>query len=75
MSNEEYFIYDPFKFNCQNFISGILKHHGLLSDKNNKFIYQDIKDIVRNLPVFTKFFARTYTDFTAKIKELRGDGI
>ena len=75
MSNESYFVYSPFEFNCQAFISGILKHHGLLSDKNKNFINQDLKDIISNLPTFTKWFAKTFTDISAKIKELRGDGV
>ena len=74
MTKEEYFVYDPFKKNCQLFVSKILSHFGLLNKKSKDFIYQDIGEIIKRLPFYVKWTAKAFTDVSAFSKKIRGSG-
>ena len=74
MGKQVYFIYDPFKQNCQLFVSEVLKTFGLLSDKAKEFIYQDITEIVERLPFYVKYIGKAVTDADATISKIVGAG-
>ena len=74
IGKEKYFIYDPFSQNCQIFISEILKTFDLLSKKSKDFIYQDISEIVKKLPFFIRWVAKSVTDADATVSKIIGAG-
>ena len=74
IGKNDYFIYDPFKLNCQIFIRSVLETFGLYNNKVNDFVYQDIKDIVKNLPFYVKWTAKATTDISAFGKKISGAG-
>lgn len=69
-----YFVYDPFKKNCQLFVSEILKTFNLLSQKAKDFIYQDISEIVKRLPFYIKWTGKAATDIDATYQKAIGAG-
>ena len=74
IGKEKYFIYDPFKKNCQIFIRDILQTFGLYSKRVDDFVYQDITDIVKELPWYVKYVAKGVTDLDATISKVSGAG-
>ena len=72
---EEYFKYSSFKFNCQEFVSKILAFHKLLTPADKTFIYQDISQIVKELPFFTSWGANLVTGAIAFKKKITGAGL
>lgn len=74
IGKEDYFIYDPFKLNCQIFIKSILETFGLYDNNTKNFVYQDIKDIVKELPFYVKWSGKAVTDIGAFSKKISGAG-
>lgn len=62
MGDEKFFTYDPLSNNCQNFIIGILRANGLLTSALESFVFQNIKQIVDELPDYMKPIAKGLTD-------------
>lgn len=60
-----FFTYDPFKNNCQSFISYLLKTMSLWNDTSSKFVYQDIQGLVSELPSYTNPIAKGLTSVGA----------
>lgn len=67
----DFFPYDPFNgkggkgTNCQGFLIGILKGSGLLTPALEKFILQDITQLVKELPGHVGAIAKGVTDVGA----------
>jgi hypothetical protein len=74
IGKEKYFVYEAFKQNCQIFISEVLKTFNLFSPAAKEFIYQDISEIVKRLPFYVKFIAKTVTDIDATKSKITGAG-
>tara|TARA_R110001592_G_scaffold130227_2_gene343377 strand:+ start:1524 stop:2174 length:651 start_codon:yes stop_codon:yes gene_type:complete len=74
IGKNDYFIYDPFKLNCQIFIKSVLETFGLYDNNTKNFVYQDIKDIVKELPFYVKWTSKAITDTTAFGKKISGAG-
>ena len=74
VSKEDYFIYSSFKLNCQDFVSKILNHFKLLTPEAKKFIYQDISQIIKELPFYTRWGANLVTGALAFKKKITGAG-
>jgi transcriptional antiterminator Rof (Rho-off) len=74
IGKKDYFIYDPFKLNCQIFIKSILETFGLYDNNTKNFVYQDIRDIVKELPFYVKWSGKAVTDTTAFAKKISGAG-
>ena len=74
IGKKAYFEYDPFNANCQIFIKAILQTFGLYDDKEANFIYQDITEIVKRLPFYTRYVAKAVTDADAFKSKLTGAG-
>ena len=75
INKDDFFIYDPFKANCQIFIYQVLNYFNLLTSKNKKFIYQDVSQIIKRLPFYVKWTAKTITNLSKKYKDLTGASI
>jgi hypothetical protein len=74
IGKKAYFEYDPFNANCQIFIKAILETFGLYDDKEKEFIYQDITEIVKRLPFYTRYVAKAVTDADALKSKITGAG-
>ena len=57
-----YFLYDPFKNNCQVFVLNVLRANGLLNDEQKKFILQDIEGVVSAQKSYVPKVAQKITD-------------
>jgi len=74
IGKEKYFVYDPFSQNCQIFIRDVLTTFGLYSKKVDEFVYQDITEIVKELPWYVRWVAKGVTDVDATISKITGAG-
>ena len=74
VGKERYFVYDPFKQNCQAFISLVLNTFGLLTPKVKEFVYQDISELVKNLPFYVRYVGKAITDIDATVSKVTGAG-
>ena len=54
--------------NCQGFIENFLRSAGLLTDTSLKFINQNIEELAKDTPYFTKRLADLITDIGARIE-------
>lgn len=74
IGKKRYFIYSPFEQNCQAFVSLVLNTFGLLTPKVKEFVYQDITELVKNLPFYVRWVGKAVTDIDATIKKVTGAG-
>lgn len=65
-----FFIYHPFKRNCQMFIRDLLQNSGLLTNEAKEFILQDADKIIQGLPWYTSYVAKGITDLGAQFNTL-----
>ena len=72
MGDQAYFEYDMLSHNCQNYVGNLLQSEGLLSDDAKNFIYQDLTDIIKEIPEFSKKLIRGATDLDAVINKVTG---
>jgi len=57
-----FFDYHPFKNNCQNLVSYLLKSISKYGDNEKNFIYQDVSEIAKELSPITKGIMKGITD-------------
>jgi hypothetical protein len=74
IGKNNYFVYDPFKLHCQIFIKSVLETFGLYNNKVNDFVYQDLTDIIKNLPFYVSWVGKAATDISAFGKKITGAG-
>lgn len=74
IGKDKFFVYDPFQANCQIFIRDVLTTFGLYSKKVDEFVYQDITEIVKELPWYVRWVAKGVTDVDATISKITGAG-
>lgn len=75
MGPEKYFEYNAWLNNCQSFVSSILKYNGLLTPELQKFIMQDLTQIVETTPWLARKFADFVTHTAGWFKKITGKGI
>ena len=75
IGKNDYFVYDPFKLNCQIFIKSVLETFGLYNSNINNFVYQDLTNIIKNLPFYVKWTGKAVTDISAFGKKISGAGV
>ncbi|MBS1735274.1 MAG: hypothetical protein JSS98_01560 [Bacteroidetes bacterium] len=62
VGSKQFFIYSPWNENCQRFILDILHSNGLLDEQSKQFIYQDLTELIQELPAVTKVIGQKVTD-------------
>ena len=62
-----FYIYDPFKYNCQNFVMNILEANNLDTPELRNFIMQPLEEVVKDLPGYVPKVARAITDIAGII--------
>ena len=75
IGKNNYFVYDPFKLNCQIFIKSVLETFGLYNSNINNFVYQDLTNIIENLPFYVSWVGKAVTDISAFGKKISGAGV
>ena len=56
-----FYSYNSFTNNCQDWIIGVLKGNNLLDATNNKFVKQDVGELLKTLPSYTSTIANATT--------------
>ena len=74
IGKEHFFTYDAFSWNCQDFIKSILASNNLYTKKIDDFVYQELTDLVKNLPSYVPITSRLITDLASWIGRLSGAG-
>lgn len=74
VGNNTFFDYDAFTNNCQFFIRYLLQYSGLLTPDAEAFLFQDLKDVVKELPSYVSPIAKATTTLGAIVSKLRGKG-
>lgn len=62
-----FFTYSAFEFNCQRFLSDLLRINRVITPDLSKFITQDIEQVCKNLPFFLDKMTRVITDIGSYI--------
>jgi hypothetical protein len=76
VGSKDFFTYTAFKDNCQAFIKNLLQANGMLTPELDKFIFQDVELLEKDLPKYVSKSANVITDVAASIKSLfTGKGI
>ena len=75
VGKDQYFIYDPFGGkNCQNFVKDIFESNNLYNDRINKFVFQPIQELKKDLGGLTTGVSKGITDIAAFGERLIGLG-
>ena len=75
IGKKDYFVYSPFDNNCQQFVSDVLSTFQLLTPEVKQFVYQDIGELVKDLPFYVKLIGKTVTDVDATARKVIGEGV
>tara|TARA_R110002073_G_scaffold2239_2_gene15403 strand:+ start:441 stop:1442 length:1002 start_codon:yes stop_codon:yes gene_type:complete len=75
IGKKDFFEYDAFKKNCQIFIRDLLITQDLYNNNINNFLFQDVSQIVKKLPWFSKWTAKAVTDIDSWRKKIIGKGL
>ena len=75
VGNKTFFDYDAFKNNCQSFLMYLLENSGLLTPEAKKFIHQDVSELAKNIPQFSKTIMNKITDLGQIANKLMGKGL
>jgi hypothetical protein len=74
VGDKNWFLYDAFKNNCQFFIKYCLEAVNLYGVQEKNFLFQDISQLAKELPSYTKNIAKATTDVGAVVNKLTGRG-
>lgn len=75
VGDEKFFSYDAFNNNCQWFIRYNLEAIGLYTPESQNFLFQDLRDIHRQLPGYVGTIANIATTSASILNKLLGKGI
>jgi phage-related tail protein len=70
----EWFLYNAFSANCQFFIRIILKSHNLYNEATDKFVFQNIEELVKKSPKIVGKIANIVTDTAGVVSRAVGKG-
>ena len=72
IGKEKMFKYSAFQYNCQCMVKDILESNGLYSNDINKFVYQPLESVVKNVNKYAPIVANAITNTSAYINKLIG---
>lgn len=75
VGKKTFFDYDAFKNNCQSFLLMLLENSGLLTVQAKQFIYQDVSELAKEIPSFSKTIMNKITDMGQIANKLMGKGL
>lgn len=73
--DDDYYLYDAFKRNCQLFIYNMMKANDLGNQQAYDFVLQDTDQLLKELPGYTSGLMNKVTDLAASTKQTLGMGI
>lgn len=62
MGEDRFYRYDAFKSNCQMFVMSLLQAVGMASREAKEFVYQDIEELVKEIPKYAQKLSNVVTD-------------
>ena len=74
VSKDQIFLYSGLKNNCQQFVKDILQSNNMWNNDLDKFIYQDLTNLKKDLPSFTGKIMDGVTNIANVGKKLIGQG-
>lgn len=74
VGDQTFFEYNSFKNNCQSFVRMLLQNQNLYTDREKDFFFQDISEMIKELPEELDRFQKLATDITATFAKLTGQG-
>ncbi len=74
LGDSSFFLYNPFSTNCQHFIQQCLISENLYYPDVDNFVFQNIDELVKQLPESTKSFAKFTTDLAGTADKILGNG-
>jgi hypothetical protein len=74
VGDKKWFLYDPFNNNCQYFIKYCLEAVNLYGTPEKDFLFQDLTELAKELPSYTKTIAKGVTNVGAVVNKLTGKG-
>ena len=72
IGKDKYFIYNAKTQNCQIFVKSLLETNGFINNDLQKFILQDAKAIIEQMPSYVEKTMNAVTDLGAKINQVTG---
>ena len=72
LGDKAFFEYDMLSHNCQHFVANLLESEGLFNPDVKAFVYQNISEIIKEIPAFSKYLIRGTTDLDAIINKITG---
>lgn len=74
VGDKVFFSYDAFYNNCQYFIKYLLDYSDLYTTDAKEFLFQDLTQLVQEIPGYVPKIAKIATDTGAVVSKLRGEG-
>lgn len=74
LGDAKFWTYEAFTTNCQHFLQSLLKYSGLLTPDADKFIFQDLSEIIKNTPTWARVLTKGITNLAAFGQKLMGTG-
>ena len=71
---DKFFLYNANSNNCQNFIVNILRANNLNTPENERFVYQNLNELFKKLPFFTKPLIDKSTELGARLDVIKQGG-
>lgn len=72
LGDKAFFEYDMLSHNCQHFVANLLESEGIFNPDVKAFVYQNISEIIKEIPAFSKYLIRGTTDLDAIINKITG---
>ena len=73
-SMDNYFLYDSFTNNCQVFVSNVLAGNDLLNPELQKYISQELEEVLKTQPSYLSRVARNVTDLGGRVTRFLDGG-
>jgi hypothetical protein len=74
MGARNFFFYESMSLNCQRFVKDLLLYNNLLTPSLEKFIMQDMKNLIKNTPPFMRKLAEYVTTTANVVNKISGNG-
>lgn len=74
INKEEWWLYNAFSWNCQAFISLMLRANGIMTEELKEFLYQDLSKVLKQLYPTSQKIIKGTTDLSAVVDKLSGKG-
>jgi len=74
LGDERFFRYDALTSNCQLFVKSCLEAIGMYTNEAKAFVYQDLEELMKELPSFVGGIAKKITDIQS-YSDIAGSGL